>query len=130
MKIGGQPIDDRIIARIQGVIDENPGVSRVVLSRRICEMLKFRSRNGRLKEVSCRKALLRLKRDGKLRLPDAGKFEGRRREKAEPGRVAAEAVRSGILRDFQPVELLLVGSADSEASRTWNDLMDRYHYLG
>jgi hypothetical protein len=28
------------------------------------------------------------------------------------------------------VELVLVVSADSEASRTWNDLMDRYHYLG
>ena len=28
------------------------------------------------------------------------------------------------------MELIRIVSADSEASRVWNDLMDRYHYLG
>lgn len=112
------------------MIDENAGVSRVALSRRICEDLKWRSRNGRLKEVSCRKALSKLGRDGKIRLSEASRFGGKRKPKVEPEQVKPEAVTSGVLKDFQPVELILVGSADSEASRIWNDLMDRYHYLG
>jgi hypothetical protein len=41
-----------------------------------------------------------------------------------------EAVRVEILQDVQPIELVAIHSADSRASGTWNDLMDRYHYLG
>src|SRR6266850_698211 len=130
VRVGEQRIDDKIIARVQGMIDENPGLSRVALSRRICEELKWRSRNGRLKEVNCRKVLSRLNREGKIRLPEAKKFEGRRKPRVDLECVSPEAVRSGVLKDFQPVELIVVGSADSEGSRSWNDLMDRYHDLG
>ena len=112
------------------MVDLNPDVSRVKLSRRICEELKWRSRNGKLKEVNCRKALSRLHREGKIRLPEAEKFAGKRKARKELERVPAEAVRSGDLKDFRPLEMVLVGSADSELSRIWNDLMDRYHYLG
>jgi hypothetical protein len=128
--VSGQQVDDRIIARMQEMIDENPEVSRVALSRRICESLKWRSANGRLKEVNCRKLLLKLKRDERLRLPEARKFEGKRKAKTEPESVLTEEVSNGVLKDFRPVELILVGSADSEVSQTWNELMDRHHYLG
>jgi len=130
VKVGGQQIDDRIIARIQEMIDANWDISRVQLSRRVCEGLKWRSRNGRLKEVNCRKVLSRLGREGKIRLPEAKRFGGNRKARKEAEVVAAETVKSGDLKDFQPVELVLVGSADSEQSRIWNELMDRYHYLG
>jgi hypothetical protein len=130
VRIGDQEIDEKIIVRIQRMIDANPGASRVALSRQICEEQKWRSRNGRLKEVNCRKALSKLHRDGKIQLPEAKKFEGRQKPRVELERISPEAVRSGSLEDFQPVELVMVGSADSAASRTWNDLMDRYHYLG
>src|SRR5437016_2860799 len=112
------------------MIDANWDISRVQLSRRVCEGLKWRSRNGRLKEVNCRKVLSRLGRDGKIRLPEAKRFGGNRKPRKEAEVVAAETVKSGDLKDFQPVELVLVGSADSEQSRIWNELMDRYHYLG
>ncbi len=127
--MGGQQIDDKIIARMQEIIDANQELSRVKLSRRMCEELKWRSRNGRLKEVNCRKALSQLRREGKIRLSEGEEFPGKRKPKMEPEVVAPEAVRMGDLKDFQPVELILVGP-DSEASRIWNDLMDRYHYLG
>ena len=130
VRVGEQQIDEKVIARIQRMIDENPGATRVALSRQICEEQKWRSRNGRLKEVNCRKALSKLRREGKIQLPEAKKFEGRRKPKVELEQVPPEAVRSGVLQDFQPVELIAIGSADREASRIWNDLMDRYHYLG
>jgi hypothetical protein len=128
--VGGQRIDEKIIVRMQGIIDENPDAKRGALSRKICEELKWRSRNGRPREVSCRKLLSRLHREGRLRLPQAQGFPNPRRQKVELEGVAPESVRVGVLKDFQPVELIAIGSGDSEASRVWNDLMERYHYLG
>ena len=130
MTVGGQRIDDKIIARMQGIIDDNPGAKRGALSRQICEGLKWRSRNGRLKEVSCRKLLSRLHREGKIRLSETQPFGGRRKARIDFEPVLPEAVSSSGLQDLQPVALVLVGSAEGEASRIWNDVMDRYHYLG
>ena len=47
MRIGGQQIDEAMIARMQHTIDEHPGLSRTAASWRICEELEWRSRNGR-----------------------------------------------------------------------------------
>jgi len=115
---------------MQGIIKENPGAKRGALSRKICEQLRWRSRNGRLREVSCRKVLSRLHRAGKIVLAEAEAFRGQRREKAKFQEIRPDQVCVGTLKDFQPVELVAIGSGDGARSRVWNDLMDRYHYLG
>src|SRR5262249_36689722 len=130
MTVGGQRIDDKIIGRMQGIIDESAGEKRGALSRRICEVLKWRWRNGGFKKGGGRKIFLRFDRGGKIRLSDAEAFKGRRKRRMNFEQVPAEAVKTAALEDIQPVELVLVGSAEGEVSRTWNDLMDRYHYLG
>lgn len=130
MKIGGQEIHEGIIARIQQIVDSNPSASRVRLSRRVSEELKWRSTNGRLMEVSCRVALLKLHRKGLICLPEAGVFGGKRKSRVEAEPIVEVAPSGGSLRDYQPVELIPIGSADSKVSRVWNDLMDRHHYLG
>jgi len=82
--------------------------------------------------MSCRVALLRLERDGTIQMRPAVPFPGvkKRRE----ARRAEASVRAGEmtakLAAIQPVELIRVGSADSEASRVWNELMERHHPLG
>ena len=130
MKVAGDTIDDKIIAQIQRTIDTNPGLSRVALSRRVCEELRWRSRNGKLKDVSCRVALLKLNRRGAIRLPEAIEFPAGRRKRRERA-IAQSAIEvHAALKRIQPVELVPVQSADSKASRVWNDLMDRYHDLG
>jgi hypothetical protein len=132
VKIGGQEIDERVIGQIQGMIDEVPGLSRVQLSRRICEELKWRSRNGRLKEVSCRTVLLRMQRRGWIRLPEVAPFPARRRESGDRGGVGCqrELALAGELKEVQPVEVIRIDSSDSEKSGIWNELMEQYHYLG
>jgi hypothetical protein len=130
MKVGGRQIDEATIARMQRTIDAHPGVSRTALSRRICEDLGWRSPNGRLKEVSCRKALLKLQRSGALRLAESKPFGARRRSRCRRARGRDAAPLRRRLKSIQPVDLVLIGSADSEASRVWNMLMDRHHYLG
>jgi hypothetical protein len=63
-------------------------------------------------------------------LPEAAAFRARLRAKAEFQEIRAEEVCVGALKDFQPVELVAIGNGEAERSRIWNDLMDRYHYLG
>ncbi len=128
MIICGQTFTRERLGRIQGWVDGNPGMSRGALSRRVCEWLGWRSENGRLKQVSCRVALKRLERKGKLRLPSGGRRPPGKRPVA-PARVLKEGAIRCELKDLGEIDLVKVGSADSQASRQWNALMDRYHYL-
>jgi hypothetical protein len=130
VKIGGQEIDGKIIAGIQETIDRQPGLSRVKLSRLICEQLRWRSANGRLQEVSCRVALLKLHRRGAIRLPEVAPFPAPPKRIEKAAEVGTEAEVNQQLKEFQPVELIRIESPETPESRLWNDLMDRYHYLG
>jgi hypothetical protein len=119
------------IRQIQETIAAEPGLSRSGLSRRVCQWLDWRSANGKLKEVSCRVALLKLHRRGVIPLPPAAT---RPPAGPQPGRAEAAMEEPPSIRcslaDLGPVELVPIGSAESQASRLWNGLMNRYHYLG
>lgn len=84
--------------------------------------------DGRLKDMSCRVALLKLERGGKIRMLPAAVFGGRPRR---PMKAVVEPVPIECrLEKLQPIELIRIGSADGEHSKKWNELMDRYHPLG
>jgi len=87
------------------------------------------SRNKSRKDMSCRVLLLKLHRAGAVELPAArnGNNNGRKflrlTEKGEPG----EAVDAPVHALF-PIQLARIQTkADS---LLWNELMERYHYLG
>lgn len=127
----GLDFSTETIRRIQDTIAAEPGLSRSDLSRRVCQWLDWRSANGKLKEVSCRVALLKLHRRGVIHLPPPAP---RPPAGPQPGQARAAGEERPPIRcslaDLGPVELVQVGSADSQASRLWNGLMNRYHYLG
>jgi hypothetical protein len=126
----GQTFSGQTIGYIQATIEREPGISRVALSRRVCGKLNWRSPNGKLKEVSCRVALSKLDRRGVIRLqPLTHRAPGRK--KTELGELSAtpEPIQCG-LEELDGVELVSVNSAESKASKCWNELMERYHYLG
>jgi hypothetical protein len=126
----GQWFSEQSIAYIQATIEREPKVSWVALSRRICGKLNWRSRNGKLKEMSCRVALSRLHRRGLIHLPPLTRPAPARRKPALSERmVTAEPIYCS-LRELGTVELVKVRSADSNAAKCWNELMERYHYLG
>ena len=126
----GQLFSQQTIGRIEATIAREPGISRVALSRRVCGWLGWTNAKGKYKEMSCRVALLRLDRRGVIGLgPLKYVAPGRKkRERCEP-LVSAEPIVCDLSQLGQ-VELVKVGSADSKASRLWNELMERYHYLG
>ena len=81
--------------------------------------------------MSCRVALLKLHRGGMIRLrPVTHRVPGGRKKKKFCEQIPAPKPIRCSLRELGGVELVKVGSADSKASRLWNGLMDRYHYLG
>lgn len=130
MIVCGQQFSGETLKWIQGTIEAEGGLSRVGLSRRVCGKLNWRSANGKLKEMSCRVALLKLERGGAIKL-GALKNPAPPVKKTivceEPSR--AEPIECS-LSELGGVELVRVNRADSEVSRLWNQWMERYHYLG
>src|SRR6266540_5176996 len=70
MVVCGRDFDSQTIARIQAKMDGEPDLSRRQLSRQICEWMDWRAPNGRLQEMSCRKALGKLQRQKMLNLSE------------------------------------------------------------
>lgn len=131
MWLCGKYFNSEIIGRIQRIIESEPGISRRSLSRQICELMKWRSSNGKLKEMSCRKALQELHCRGKLKLPEQKKSYAfqclKSIKKQEPPQVAQICCSIGELGNLRIVP---VTSRYSKASKEWNQLLNAYHYLG
>jgi hypothetical protein len=133
MIICSKELSDEMIDKIRRIIGTEPDLSRVQLSRRVCEHFGWRSPNGRLKEVSCRVALLKLHRGGRLTLPKIKQPPPGKFLKSDYGTSLAEedaTVVQGGLSDLGEIGIVRIRSADSVLSRQWNELMNRYHYLG
>ena len=120
-----------IIARIKKAIEGEPLISRRGLSREVCEWLGWRSANGKLQEMSCRKALQVLQSHGKIQLPEQTKSYGFQRDKSEKGhRLSCVKIINCRLAEVGKIEIEPVSSRYSKRSREWNELLDAYHYLG
>jgi len=109
-------------------VDTEAEISRSELSRRICGMMGWRNEAGRFREVSCRKAMARLAREGELRLVER-RWE---RPNKRVGERATEdgGVVEGEIRDLGGIEVVQVTGRGRSVSETWNGLMDAHHYLG
>lgn len=118
------------IEQIRRIIAEHPEASRAALSRRVCEQLDWRRPDGRLKDMSCRVAMLRMQEDGLITLPPPrggngnGRRYRRRTAEAEPG----TPLHAASPRALGPLTLEPV--AERRASHLHNELLERYHYLG
>lgn len=129
MRICGQSFGTGILERIRSVVQGEPGITRSVLSRRLCDWLDWRSPSGKPKELSSRKALLELDRRGLIALPAPQASPGRLvRASAAP--VEAVARFRGELKALGKVELVAVDSGVRALSGLWRRLMDNDHPLG
>jgi len=126
----GRVFGEKDLEAIRELIANNPKALRAQLSRLVCEQLSWRKVDGRLKDMSCRVAMLRMQDDELITLPpprnsnNNGKPYLRRTLLAEP-RQSPITLSAGKLPDLS-VEPLVT----SEDSHLWNEFIDRYHYLG
>lgn len=114
---------------IRQYIAANPQLCRTALSRIVCQEFHWLSRNGRLKEMSCRVAMLRMHRDNLICLPPPQtktRSSQRRPELSDLSdprqAIDTPAGRLGALKFTMVV--------NPKDSRLWNELIERYHYLG
>jgi uncharacterized protein DUF4338 len=119
------------IEAIRALIASDPEAHRARLSQRVCQTLNWRSPDGlRLKEMSCRVAMLRMQDDRLITLPPPRRRNGngqayhRRTPQAEPDALPITcSVNALVNLGLEPV-------IDRAQSHLWNEYVDRYHYLG
>jgi hypothetical protein len=97
----------------------------------VCEWLQWRAANGKLKEVSCRKALLELHRRGLIPLPAAEEscFKRSCAKRPADGLIDTPELQC-TLKELGEIRIVAVSSRYSKTSQIWNGLMERFHYLG
>lgn len=128
MKYCGRQFEPSEVEFIRSLIAEQPGISRYKLSLLTCEQLNWRRQDGRLKDMSCRVALLRMQADGLLELPKA-----RRSRPVTYGHhpdIEAEVVPPLEIQEFKLDQLRVEPVLQKRDSRLWNAYIQRHHYLG
>ncbi len=129
-RFSGRAFGVQEMTLIREVVRECSGLSRMELARTVCELLRWRRPNGRLKARECREFLERLDAEGALELP--AKRRGRalgsvtrvpRTAAGEPGLPLV-----GSVRDVEPLAVELV--REPAQRLLFRELVGRYHYLG
>lgn len=128
MRYCGHVFTSSDIELIRALLASVPTLTRAGLSREVCERLNWRRADGRLKDMSCRVALLRMQADGLITLPPP------RNAKPVPYRAHPD-IEHAVLEplttpavDLARLSLDLVGT--KRDSLLWNAYIQRYHYLG
>ncbi len=127
MQYCGREFSDQEFRWLRELIAAGPDMSRKEISRKFCERLRWRKPDGGLKDMSCSVALLRMNRDGLISLPAA---------KSPPRQLPRRVIRTAngetkeaIFEKAGDFDLHF-DMVDKHSSSFWNELIDRYHYLG
>lgn len=116
------------IEEIRAIIASEEYPSRQAIAREVCQRLHWHKPDGGAKTVSCCVAMLRMERDGLLKLPAA------RRAPSRPGVPTFTSASDpgplleGTRADLGPLQLVRV--TPGADSRLWNEVIARHHYLG
>lgn len=114
---------------IRRLIVAEPRPNRAALSRMVCREFGWLKPDGRLKDMACRVAMLRMHRDGLVTLPAPQKGNAN-------GRILPKATEASNPRPPLSLpagafgELRFRRVAGPRDSAFWNELVQRYHYLG
>ena len=127
MQICGRRFSQPELDWIRHQVESRPDVNRVQLSRMFCSHVGWIKPDGGLKEMSCRVAMLRLERSGLIRLPEPKKKQGV--VKGIIARTLLAEPKADI--HLQAGEAVLsLEAVDRQSAPLFNELIDRYHYLG
>jgi hypothetical protein len=127
MRYCGREFTEAEIELIRQVLAGQAQLSRAGLSRAVCEQLTWRRPDGRLKEMSCRVAMLRMAKDALITLPPP------RGTKPTGYRLSPYIERAtDVPASVAEVDLgkLAVDVVTKRDSSLWNGYVQRYHYLG
>lgn len=126
LQLSGRMFSPDDILWLTQTIFSQKGTCRESLARSFCQYAGWYKPDGGLKDMSCKLALLRLEKMGLLTLPaprtrNNCSRKPKRTHLAEP-RPEIRIEASGLTLQFELVT--------PKTSSFWNELIDRYHYLG
>jgi len=129
LRYSGRDFTPKEIDRIRQILASEPKINRQRLSQRVCDEFNWLKLDGGLKQMSCRVAMLRMHRDGLIKLPPPKMRNTNRRKgpiftsDSDPGfPINTPAGRLGKLQ--------LKSVKTKRDSSLWNEFIQRYHYLG
>lgn len=127
--VNGRSFSAATLERVNAWVAAHPEGTRRQLAGQVCRWESWQAANGKLKEMSCRTALLALHRRKHIELPPA-----RRKVKAHPEAAQSAVLDTpridGGLQEVEGLELVVVRGARNELSRKWKQMVATHHYLG
>lgn len=127
MRYCGRDFTASDIEFILALLSASPPLNRARLSRAVCERLNWRRADGRLKEMSCRVAMLRMQADDLITLPPP------RNARPVIYRAHPDIERAVLEPPIVPAVDLARLSVDlvsvKRDSLLWNAYIQRHHYL-
>ena len=128
MIICGREFSPDLIERLN---QSGADLSRRALAHQLCQWLAWKGPSGRWQTTNARIAVQRLERSGLVKLPArANPFVGKAQSQGTTPKPKSWPPVRGSLAQIGPVELVLVGSRHSQASRQCRQLLETYHPLG
>jgi len=117
-------------ALIRGLLAGNPCWNRSRLSRELCERWDWRNEKGRLKDMACRTLLLKLERQGQIRLPARQRPSPNAHRNRQITQVPHDCTSiESDLSALRPLRIEPLRSTDEDLP-LFKFLLHRYHYLG
>ena len=126
----GREFTAALIDRIQTAIRDDATLSRRTLARRVCAWLDWKNLKGAWQEMSCRVALLKLHRQGRITLPAPQRPAGFTGQSLARVTLPPACPLACRVDEVVELELVLVTAANPEWSGLWNKLIATYHYVG
>jgi hypothetical protein len=123
----GRDLTPKELEQIRSLIKHNPGFNRMRLSKEVCRMLQWFKPDGKLKDMSCRVAMLRMQKEGLIVLPPPTQTKAPlKRIEFTP----ATDPQSPVVCSVNQLPQLHLQMVTKVSSALWNEYIERYHYLG
>ena len=113
---------------MRDLIASHPEANRADLSRLVCKALQWYRPNGKVKEMSCRVAMLRMQRDGLIELPAPTRNKPSKYKIVETPDGDPKPDLVCTLRELKDLKIHIV--TRGPMLRLWNEFVGRHHYLG
>jgi hypothetical protein len=123
----GRNFTPKELEQIRSLIKHNPEFNRMRLSKEVCRMFQWLKPDGKLKDMSCRVAMLRMHKDGLIRLPPPTQIK---RPLKKIVFTPATDPQSPVVCPVNQLPQLNLQMITKATSALWNEYVERYHYLG
>jgi len=123
----GRDFTPKELDQIRSLIKNNPKFNRTRLSIEVCRRFQWLKPDGKLKDMSCRVAMLRMEKDGLIRLPPPIRTQQPVKKIKFTSATDPQRPISVPVNQLPQLRLQLVSRA---TSALWNEYIERYHYLG